>query len=308
MLIGCATSRQQHEARAQARMAEAHAFLDQGWDASALAAFGMAIEENPNLTEAHLGMGNLYRKDGELHLAERSYERAVGIAPESFDANYYLGLVRHLQGKVEQAVSSYLRAIVISPGDAGANRNLAAAMLQLNRPADALPYAQRAVELSPSNQAAWANLGAICNLLGRYEQAIDAYRGAAEHGPAAPPILLGLGHAHLKLEHYDRALVVFERLNREGDSVVAQERIGYIRYRQKQYDAALEAYDAAVKQQPRDTASLNGLGVCLMTLYLQSDRDDRTHWRRALDAWRQSLRVDPGQTRIVDLLARYEKL
>src|SRR5690606_5851611 len=125
-------------------------------------------------------------------------------------------------------------------------------------------------------------------------------------GPVVPPILLGLAQAHLKLGHYDRALVVLERLTREAPDVVAHERIGYIRYRQKRYDNALEAYRAAVRLNPADTASLNGLGVCLMTLYLQSDRTNRGPWRQALDAWRESLRVNPKQTRIVDLLARYE--
>jgi Flp pilus assembly protein TadD len=59
---------------------------------------------------------------------------------------------------------------------------------------------------------------------------------------------------------------------------------------------------------PDDTATLNGLGACLMTLYIQDGRTNNAQRDEALNAWRKSIRLDPQQPRITDLLSRFSRL
>jgi tetratricopeptide (TPR) repeat protein len=305
---GCESTGQRTQREASFHMGQAKVFAEQGLTDSTLAAFGLAIESNPNVVEAHLGMANIYKDRGDYALASRSYEQAAKIAPNSFDAHYNWGLMQQLLGKVEDAVRIYLRAVSIKPDSAEANEHLAAAYLQLSRPAEALPYAKRAAELQDKSQSAWANLGSTYNLLGRYNDAVDAYRRASGLGPIEEPILLGLAEAHLKLENWDRAAVVLDQLVRQKPSPTAHERLGFAQFKQRKFDAALVNFRSALAIDADDTASLNGLGVALMTLYVQGNRVNTAQRDEALAAWRRSVQLKAEQPRIVDLIARYQRL
>lgn len=296
------------EARAQQYMQEADKFLEQGLLDSALAAFGLALEENPTLTEAHMGMGEIYRHRGDYNLASNAYERAASTDPTNYEAHYYLGLMRQLVGRVQDAIQAYLQALAINPDSMEANRDLAAAYLQAGQSAEALPYAVRATELNPDAQAAWCNLAATYSLMGRYEDAVDAYRQAAELGELADPVMLGFADAHLRLDNYQRAITVLRTLLRRGDNATAHERLGYALFKMRDFEGALESYRKALSLAPQDTAALNGVGATLMTLYIQGGRERTAMRDEAIQSWRRSVQLRPDQPRIVDLLARYSRL
>lgn len=293
---------------ARGHLAQAQSYLSQGLSDAALESFGLALEQNPRLLEAQMGIGGIYRQRGDYQQAETAYLRATEIAPSSFDAYYLLALMRQLGGKLEEAVRAYLRALTINPRSFEANSHLAATYLQLNRPAEALPYARRSTQLKAGDQAAWANLAAAHSLLAQYEEAVEAYRQAVELGEQHEALLLGLADAHLRLGRYERATNVLDAVIRKHPSSTAYERLGYCRFKQRDFENALGSYRSAVELDPKDTAALNGLGACLMTLYLQSDRGDSARRDEALRAWRQSLSVRGDQPRITDLIARYTRM
>lgn len=307
-LQGCAGVQNPAERRAQQHLQSGRQYLTEGLMDSALAAFGLALEENPKLVEAHMGMGEIYRQRGQYDLAENAYSKAAQLEPDNFDAHYYSGLMQQLLGMVRNAVNSYLRALAIDPNSFDANQSLASAYLQLARPADALPYALRATELKADSQPAWANLAATYSLLNRHDEAVEAYRQALELGEAAEPLLLGLAEAHVRLTHYERAINVLQSLVRMKPSSTAYERMGYAQFKLRLFDQALASYRTAMSIDSRDPAVLNGLGVCLMTLYIQSGRTDPAQRTEALDAWRRSIQIRPNQPRIVDLMIRYQRL
>lgn len=309
--VGCPshpTTQADDSSRGRNQLGEGKRLEEQGLSDDALAAFAAALKENPRLVEAQMGIGDIYRKRGDYQSASVAYESATKVAPMSFEAHYYLGLMRQLLGRIEEATASYLRAIAIKPDSIEANQNLASAYLQLNRPGDGLSYAKRAADLSPQSQAAWANLGATHSLLGQYDDAVDAYRHAAELGDLEEPILLGLADAHIKLGHYGRAANVLQAQLRKQPTATAYERLGYSQFKQRHYDDALASFRAALSIDPNDVASLNGLGVALMTLYVQSGRSVPQQRDQALDAWRKSLTIKAGQPKIIDLVSRYSRL
>ncbi|MFW6060645.1 MAG: tetratricopeptide repeat protein [Phycisphaeraceae bacterium] len=307
-VVGCNTAAQrdaERDARARALALEADLLLDQNLDDEALETFTLALEENPELTEAHLGIGTIHRRRGDYDRAVEAFEEAIETEPDSFDAHYNLGLVRQLMGNVDVAVRTYLRALALNPDSFEANRDIASAYLQLGRANEAIPYAQRATELDRDSQAAWSNLAAAYSLADRYEDAVGAYRQAAELGELAEPVMLGLADAHIQLGNYDRAISVLELLLRRTNSANAHERLGLAMFKMRRFDEALNQYEAALELNAESTAALNGVGVCLMTEYLQGDRQNKALRRRAVEVWRNSLRLRPDQPRIIDLLARF---
>lgn len=309
ILAGCtlnpaSTSRQ----RANAHLDSAASYEDSGLLDAALAEFGLALEVNPNIAEAHMGMGSIYQQRGDYELASRAYERATIVEPNKFDAHYSLGLMKQLLGRLQEALRAYKTAWRLNPDDFKVNRELGSAYLQLGRPGEALTFTQISTRLDPDSQTAWCNLAATYNLLERYEEAVDTYRQAAELGDLADPVLLGLADAHIHLNNFQQAINVLEALIRRSPSVTAYERLGYVKFKMRSFEPALFQYRKAIALAPGDTATLNGLGACLMTLYIQDGRNDTDQRNEALNAWRKSVRINTQQPRIIDLLARFSRI
>jgi len=294
--------------RASGHLDSAQSYQDTGLLDAALAEFGLALEVNPNIADAHMGMGSIYQQRGDYEMASRAYERATIVQPDKFEAHYSLGLMKQLLGRFQEALRAYKTAWRLNPDDFQVNRELGSTYLQLSRPGEALTFVQIATKLDPDSQAAWCNLAATYNLLERYEEAVNTYRQAAELGDLADPVLLGLADAHIHLNNLQQSLNVLEALIRRSPSVIAYERLGYVRFKMRQFKPALVEYRQAMALNPDDTATLNGLGACLMTLYIQDGRTDIPRRDEALNAWRKSVRADNQQPRIVDLIARFSRI
>lgn len=295
------------EARAAQHLSTAGLLVDSGKLDAALAEFGQALEDNPTLVDAHLGMGGIYHELQEPAQAARAYERAAAVDPNNAEARYREGLMRQILGELPRAISLYLEALKIEPDKSEANRDLATAYVQADRPEFALPYALRAVELAPEEQAASANLAAVQNLLGNHAEALRAYRSATELGPLDDRVLLGLANTHLKLGNYQRAANTLQSVVRSRPTPGAFERLGYAEFKRRNFAAALEHYRAALALDANEIGALNGLGAVLVTYYLQGGREEREQIEEAMEAWRRSIRLRPNQSAIVDLLARYRR-
>lgn len=306
-LTACNSQERVRMKRADAHLAQAEQLKARGLTDAALSQFGLALEENPKLVEAHMGMGEIYKDFGDYELASRAYERATDVDPTNFDAHYNLALMKQLMGQVQEAIRVYLTALTLDPRSFEANRDLASAYLQVGDTAVAVRYAERATQLNPDSQEAWTNLAAAYSLLGRYEEAVDAYRQAAEQGELSDQVLLGLADAHIRLGNYARAINVLDSLIRNNPSATAYERLGYAKFKLREFRQALKNFRMSIALDENDTAALNGVGVCLMTLYIQGGQENNLHRDQAIDAWRQSLQLRPDQPRIVDLLARYQR-
>lgn len=279
----------------------------EGFTAQALAAFTAAVEENPQLTEAHLGIGSIFRERGIYDKADTAYRKAVVSDPNNFDARYLLGLTNQLKGDLQRAISSYKRALMINKDSYEANRDMGSAILQSGRPDEAIAFAKRAVEINPDSQAGWANLAAAYSLSGDYKNAVNAFRQTLELGDAEIPVLLGLADAHIRLGNFQRAENVLHAIEREGGNPIARERMGLVLFKQSKFEQAAEAYRSVLTDNPSDTASLNGLGISLMAIYLRDGEEDENHRLEALALWRQSLNLRPEQGNLIDLISRYSK-
>jgi tetratricopeptide (TPR) repeat protein len=309
ILTGCevfpATSSRQ---KADAHLDSAANYETNGLLDAALAEFGLALEVNPNIADAHMGMGGIYQQRGDYKMAARAFERATIVDPNSFKAHYGLGWNKQMQGRIQEAIRAYNSAWKLDPNNFEVNREMGSAYLQLGRPGEALTFVNRATQLDPESQVAWCNLAAAYNLVGRYEEAVDTYRQAAELGDLADPVLLGLADAHIHLNNFQQAVNVLEALIRRSPSVTAFERLGYVKFKMRNFEPALFQYRKAFALAPNDTATLNGLGACLMTLYIQDGRSDTDKRDEALNAWRKSIRIKSQQPRIIDLLSRFSRI
>jgi len=310
LATGCETGPRVSQADAEQRqlIRQGQQYKNDGLLEAALAAFEMVLDDNPRQVDAHIGVGDVYEVKGDYETAAEKYKTAKQLDPSNYKATYKLGLMYHLLNRVRSAIQEYLAALAIRPNSFEANLNLATAYLQVNEPQLGLPYAEAAVKLNPESQTAHANLGSVYAALGQHHLAIEEYRAAAELGELKPQIALNLAESLLKTGRYAQALNTLRAVQRSSDTAAVRERIGYTLFKLGDYQDSLAAYESALELEPRDTAALNGLGVNLMTLYLQGRRENVRYRDRAIAAWQRSVTADPTQQRIIDLIARYRKL
>ncbi len=291
--------------RAEPLLVRAEEAAELGDNEQALQLLAAAIERNPTLTIAHMKMGEIYRMRGDNAQAERAYAAAARLEPRNFDAQYFHGLTLHLLNRLGDAVRAYLRALAIQPDSFEANLNVATAYLQLNEPRQSLPYAERAVELEPTSGPAHANLGAVLGALENHADAVREYQAAAELMELSPELLLNLADSLGKLRRFDEMANTLNAAIEMSPTSLAWERLGYARFKLREYEGAREAFREAIELDPRHYPALNGLGVVLLNDYLASDRRDRESKEEAIRLFQRSLQINKRQTRILELVTRF---
>ncbi|MFN0012295.1 MAG: tetratricopeptide repeat protein [Phycisphaerales bacterium] len=286
-------------------VAQGSASLSRGDREAALAQFAKAIEVNPRLTRAHLGMGDVQRLSGDYAKAESSYSTAAQIEPLNYDAQYLHGLVLHALNRISDAIGAYLRALQIRPESYEANLNVATAYYQGNEHRQALPYALTAVKLKPDDGLSRANLGAVYAALGQDREAVAEYQQAAERMELTPPLLLNLSESLGRLGRYEEMRNALSQLVKTAPSAASFERLGFAQFKLREYDAARSSFQGALTIDPDYFPALNGLGVCELNTYVWSERRDSAALDRALTSLRRSLQLNRNQPKIEELLTRY---
>ncbi|MFW5653228.1 MAG: tetratricopeptide repeat protein [Planctomycetota bacterium] len=305
-------STQMSAAEREAQRLEAKAFAEDATDAlnegdpeRAEQAFTRALQVNPELIEARMGRGNLYRERGDYARAQRDFDQAAQIDPRNYDAHYFNGLMLQLLNRINEAIRAYRRAITILPDSHEANLNLAVAYLQASRPSEALPFAERAKTLLPDHGPTRANLGLTYAALTRHADAIDEYEAAVEMMEPSPELVLNLIESLKRERRFAEMANACEALTRDTPSPAAYERLGFAYFKLQRYQESEDAYRSAINLDADYYPAMNGVGVILLNRWIDSARTNRSARIEALEWLRRSLRVEPEQPKITQLITRY---
>jgi len=275
---------------------------------SALRELERAIAINPQFTRAFLEAGDIYLEMAQYEQAERQFALAVRSEPRSFMAQYRHGQVLHRLGRLEEANRAYLRALSIRPADFDANLGISIVLLEMGRTEQSLPYGQRAVKSDPPSGRARMHLGNVYAAIDRHEEAIIEYQQAAElmDAPTAG-LLLNMADSLNTLGRYAEMVGALDQLVRIDPNAIAYERLGSGLFRLKRYEESLDAFRKSAEIDPNHYPAFNGIAVCELNAYLWSSKADGGARERAVEAMRQSLKLERKQPRIVELLRRYAK-
>lgn len=273
---------------------------------TALSLFQEILAENPTITTAYLGIGDIYLIKEDYARAEPAYHRAARIEPQNFDAQYGHGLALQMLRRFVEAVRAYERALTVRPNSARANLNLATTFLQLGAPERALAYAERAAALDAASGPSHANLGAIYESLGRNAEAIDQFIAALELMGNDPRLMMNLISVQIKELRFREAANTAETLARIEPSAAAAERLGHCYFKLRRFEASKDAYRRAVDIDDAYWPALNGIGVNALNTWILSKKRDPDAKSEAGDAFRRSLRANPDQPKVVQLILNYK--
>ena len=125
------------------------------------------------LADAYGELGSLYQAHQLKQAAERCFENAVQLAPESFRWAYYLAWVTLQSGRNELALQRFGTAQPLDPDYPVLTLRMADAWLDLNEQERALAAYQAVADVEGLEAAARYGLGQIALLRREYQQAVD---------------------------------------------------------------------------------------------------------------------------------------
>jgi tetratricopeptide (TPR) repeat protein len=254
-----------------------------------------AVAINPDLRMAHEMLGDIYRQDGQLGLAQPQYEAASRLDPYNANNWYYLGLVDQLLNRVTDAIAAYVQSLQLEPKNAPCNMNLGVAYLTLGQTDDAVKYLSIATQEDPQTSDGWSNLGVALDAKGQTSQAEEAYRRALELAPGSVPVLQNLGSNLLSQGKSSEAIAVFSQLVQKDDAPIVHKRYGDALAQAHRDDEAIAQYDRALAQAPNYYQAMSGKAFALIDAYHAGLELDESKRHEAIELWRKSLGLHPNQ-------------
>ena len=178
----------------------------------------LSAAADTELADAYGELGLLYQSHQLGQAAERCFENAVRLAPDSFRWAYYLAWVTLQSGRNELALQRFETARKLDPDYPVLTLRMADAWLDLNRQDQAQAAYRAIVDAEGLQAAARYGLGQIALLRREYEQAVDYLTQVLALDPAATRVHYPLAQALRALGQNDAAR---EQLAKRGNGLPA---------------------------------------------------------------------------------------
>ena len=158
--------------RAKIHTELASLYFERGNFGVALEELRIAISADPTYPQTHGMLGLVYLELREHQLAEQSFQRGLGLAPQDPDLNHNYGWFLCQTGRENESIKLFMQAIR-NPLYATPWRSFAAAgicALRKNQIKDAEEYFQRALRLDPNDPPSLLQLGQIRYRQGSFDE------------------------------------------------------------------------------------------------------------------------------------------
>jgi tetratricopeptide (TPR) repeat protein len=237
------------------------------------------------VADAYGELGSLYQTHQLGQAAERCFENAAQLAPDSFRWAYYLAWVTLQSGRNELALQRFETAYKLDPDYPVLTLRMADAWLDLNRQDKAQAAYQAVADTQGLQAAARYGLGQIALLRRDYLQAVDYLTQVLALDPAATRVHYPLAQALRALGQNDAAR---EHLAKRGNGLptardpLVEElqalqsgaRLHYSRamkaVRKHDYAAAVSAFEQGLQHDPENPDARVSYA---RALYLAGDSD-----------------------------------
>jgi protein O-mannosyl-transferase len=213
----------------------------------------------PNYAHMHVEYGLFKWGDGDHAEAERQWNLALKLKPDSVEAIACLGMAKLESRQYDEAIAWLQRAIQMRPDFALPHVYLAQVYDAQGRTDAAEAEFLRSLDIYPNNTAALDALGQFYLEHGRLEDAARQFRTSVDlHGELQPWI--NLGKVYDSVGDTDKAadawqhVIQFERFNPQ-----AHRSLGQIYLSRNQLTAAQSEFQMCLRMNPADPVALAGL-------------------------------------------------
>lgn len=218
---------------------------------TAIERFDKVVKFDERYLEANAMLGQLYLRQNELQLAEKSLLKQINTCQESPDAHLWLGDLYLRQGKIEPAEASYRRAL----SAVGAAKRATDRLIRLYTDSNQTEKLTGLIEASDGDlyddSTRAISLAERLAELSKYDQAIYIYERLVDEGQTTGAILNDLGNCHYRLNDYEKAAKCYRQAADMDDSpAVSRRNLAVALVDLKRYSEALEALKKNLVESP----------------------------------------------------------
>jgi tetratricopeptide (TPR) repeat protein len=138
---------------------------------AAIEQFRAAVKADPNMPEAHFGLGYLLWCQLQFEEAAREFQAELAINPKHIQALTYLGDSQMNLSHAEAAMQALEQAVSLDPRDALAHLDLGILYIDAGRNDNALRELKTAEQLDPNDQNVHFRLGRFYKSIGKTAEA-----------------------------------------------------------------------------------------------------------------------------------------
>ncbi len=201
----------------------------------AIVCYELALKLNPNLSQAHHNLGEIYSGEEKWQTAISSYQKAIKLNPKFSWSYHSLGKAFANTDQWEKAIYSYQKALQLNPQAAVTYHCLGDALVNQKKLDKAIITYQKAIELQPETWVVHHKLANIFQEKGELDAAILAYHEAIKLNPNFLWSYYSLGETLIKLQRWNEAVVAYLyafKINQDLPSI--HEQLGYALEKQSQ--------------------------------------------------------------------------
>jgi tetratricopeptide (TPR) repeat protein len=292
----------------------------------------LLLGEHPRLPGALRTLGFLEYQQGNYDLAERYFIELMATRRFVSDALYYLGGMAEDEGDLDTAAGFYSR--VTAGGNAVPARiRLSLILHRLGQSDEALRQLENFEEADPTAAVELTGArGELLTRMGRYDEALALFDRRLERYPGDESLLYGRAFLFERMDRVDDSIKELEALlARNPDDPVALNALGYtLADRTTRYEQAREYITRAYEQAPNSPAIVDSMGwieykqgnydaaIEYLKRAWSLDRDPEiaahlgeVYWvtgdpEAATDIWYESLQENPDSEALREVIDRFQ--
>jgi Flp pilus assembly protein TadD len=210
--------------------------------------FVTAINKDPKMVDAYIGIGRTEMLKGNHSGALIGFSKAKELKPDSVPALVGEAQALRSEGKLNAATQAINVAMMVAPEDVNVLRELAMIYDLMGKENLSAPLYQEIVEKSPDQAANHNNLGLNYMVRGKYPEAILSFLQALELDRVSSRIKNNLASAYLLNGDKVNAINLFKGTVGEA---AAYNNVGYLLMTQGHFDEAEQALNKASQLNPK---------------------------------------------------------
>ena len=259
--------------------------------------FERAVQLDPTLADAHLGLSRVALLAGDLEQAKSHANRALELDPYLLkDGRLQRGIVLWRLGQLDEAVTELEKAKTEDPRSTTTPITLGAVMLEKGDLAGAESNLGLALSNEPSNHEALYYLGLVKAKRLEFTGAVDYMRKAVERAPSRPDYRYAYGVILRDAKNLPDAMAEWRKVvELDPQNADAHEALGHALMERGAFEEAIAAFEASMKADPRRTRVLGSIGDA----YFSAAR-----WNDAVKRYQTALQEDPKLTYVYYKVAR----
>ena len=273
----------------------------------AITYYSRAIQQQPDLLDAYLELGELLTKSKAGFKAIAVYLQGLKHHSNSPELYFNLANLYKSSQQLPQAAICYQKVIRYNPQHAVACHELGEVLSQQQKWSEAITAYRKAIELNPDFSWSYNNLGYALIQLERWSEAIPLYRKAIELNPDFPWSYYNLAEAYGKLEQWTEAVSLYRKtVQLQSDLPSVQQKLGDALYRRSQQDRqqALKHFQDAIAQDPKDTLAYHqALAIDRHNIELYLKLGDllsqQGEGEQALVTYQMALQIQPKNSEVL---------